>query len=125
MLPFKNRLTRRKDHEQVQKLGVFVSLNNIAIKFIEQDLKETRIGIVVGLKYSKKAVERNQVKRIIRDIVQPELKNIKKGVDIVIMARKREDEKTKSINFKKNILEALIKGQLINTKEDNSSIKEK
>jgi len=122
MLPFKNRLTRKKDHERVQKLGSFVSLNNIAIKAAANELKETRVGIVVGLKYSKKAVERNQVKRIIRDIVQPELKNMKKGVDIVIMARKREEEKTKSINFKKNILEALDKGQLLaSSKEDKLS----
>ena len=126
MLPFKNRLTRKKDHEKVQKLGSFVSLNNIAIKVLENDLKETRVGIVVGLKYSKKAVERNQVKRIIRDIIQPELKNIKKGVDVVIMARKRDEEKTKSINFKKNILEALVKGQLLNSiKENKPSIKTK
>ena len=97
-------------------------MNNIAIKAAANELKETRVGIVVGLKYSKKAVERNQVKRIIRDIVQPELKNMKKGVDIVIMARKREEEKTKSINFKKNILEALDKGQLLaSSKEDKLS----
>ena len=122
MLPFKNRLTRKKDHEKVQKLGNFISLNNIAIKVIENDLKETRVGIIVGLKYSKKAVERNQVKRIIREIIQPELKNLKKGVDIVVMARKREEEKTRSINFKKNILEALTKGALLtNIKEEKSS----
>lgn len=122
MLPFKNRLTRKKDHEKVQKLGNFISLNNIAIKVLENDLKETRVGIIVGLKYSKKAVERNQVKRIIREIIQPEIKKMKKGVDVVIMARKREEEKTRSINFKKNIMEALEKGQLlINTKEEKSS----
>jgi len=126
MLPFKNRLTRKKDHEKVQRLGNFISLDNVAIKTLANELKETRIGIVVGLKYSKKAVERNQVKRIIREAIQPELKNIKKGVDIVVMARKREEEKTKSINFKKNILEALAKGQLlINEKEEKSSIETK
>ncbi|KKR21820.1 MAG: Ribonuclease P protein component [Candidatus Moranbacteria bacterium GW2011_GWA2_39_41] len=118
MLPFKNRLTRKKDHEQVQKLGNFVSLDNIAIKFMPNDLRDVRVGIVVGLKYSKKAVERNLVKRMIREIVQAELKNMEKGVDIVIMARKREEEKTRNINFKKNIQEALTRGQLlIKTKE--------
>lgn len=117
MLPFKNRLVKRKEHERVQKLGNFTSSKNIAIKAMKNDSQETRIGVIVGLKYSKKAVERNQVKRALRDIIQPELKNIVRGYDIVIMARKKEEEKTRSINFKKNIIEALEKGQLlINTK---------
>jgi len=113
MLPFKNRLVKRKEHERIQKLGDFVSLKNITIKFMKNDLRETRIGVIVGLKYSKKAVERNQVKRALRDIIQPELKNLVRGMDILIMARKREEEKTRSINFKKIIPEALEKGQLI------------
>lgn len=123
MLPFKNRLTRRKDHEKVQKLGNFVSAKNIAIKVLENGTRDTRIGIVVGLKYSKKAIERNQVKKEIRGIVQPELKNMKKGFDIVIMARKREEEKTRAINFKRNIMEVLTQARLLtNIKEEESSI---
>ncbi|EKE11572.1 MAG: hypothetical protein ACD_15C00059G0010 [uncultured bacterium] len=117
MLPFKNRLTKKKDHEKVQKLGYFVSLGNIAIKSLKNDLKETRIGIVVGLKFSKKSTERNQVKRILRDIVHTELKNIEKGWDVVIMARKREEEKSKNINFKKNMLAVLEKGKLLLNKK--------
>lgn len=116
MLPFKNRLTKKRDIEKVQKIGRFVSLDNIALKFIANDVPETRVGIIVGLKYSKKAVERNKVKRVIRESIQSELKNLIKGQDLVIMPRKREEEKTKNINFKKNIREALIRGQLISSK---------
>jgi ribonuclease P protein component len=118
MLPFKNRLTKKKDHEKVQKLGYFVSLGNIAIKSLKNDSRDTRIGIVVGLKFSKKSIERNQVKRVLRDIVHAELKNIEKGWDIIIMARKRDEEKSKNINFKKNILTALEKGNLLLNKKD-------
>lgn len=126
MLPFKNRLTRRKDHEKVQKLGNFISLDNIAIKTLENGLGETRVGIVVGLKYSKKAIERNQTKRVLSELIRTEVKNLKKGLDIVIMARKREEEKTRNINFKKNLVEALKKGNLIkNIKEEQSSVKTK
>ena len=122
MLPFNNRLVKKKDHERVQKLGNFISAENIALKVLENDLKETRVGIVVGLKYSKKAVERNQVKRKLREIFRAEIRNIKKGFDIVVMARKREEEKTKNLKLEANIKEALQKGQLItNTKEAKSS----
>jgi len=94
---------------------------------MENGTRDTRVGIIVGLKYSKKAIERNQVKKEIRSIIQPELKNIKKGLDIVIMARKREEEKTRSINFKRNIAEVLTLGQLLINikKEDNSSLETK
>jgi len=124
MLPFKNRLSKRKDHERVQKLGGFVSFNNIAIKALENGTNDTRIGIVVGIKYSKKAVERNLAKRKIQEAVRSEIKNIKKGLDVVIMARKRDEEKTKNINFGENIAEALKKGGLLkNIKEEQSSQK--
>lgn len=126
MLPFKNRLTRKKDYEKVQKIGRFVSSGNVALKILGNDLKETRVGFVVGLKYSKKAVERNLVKRKLREIFRSELKKIKKGVDIVVMARKREEEKTKNLNLAANVSEALARGQLLtNIKEDKSSTETK
>jgi len=125
MLPFKNRLTKRKDHERVQRLGRFVSLNNIAMKILENDLRETRVGIIAGLKFSKKAVARNQVKRMLSDLIQLELKNISKGLDIVIMARKKEEEKIKSINFRKNLKEILVNSQLLIKNGEKPEIKTK
>ncbi|PIP26942.1 MAG: ribonuclease P protein component [Candidatus Moranbacteria bacterium CG23_combo_of_CG06-09_8_20_14_all_39_10] len=125
MLPFKNRLTKRKDHERVQRLGRFVSLNNIAMKILENDLRETRVGIIAGLKFSKKAVARNQVKRMLSDLIQLELKNISKGLDIVIMARKKEEEKIKSINFRKNLKEILVNSQLLINNGEKPEIKTK
>ena len=124
MLPFKNRLVKRKEHERVQKLGRFISSKNIAAKVLENDLNETRIGIVVGIKYSKKAIERNQTKKVLREALRPEIKNLKKGLDIIIMAKKREEEKLKSINFKKNIAEILVKGDMLKkAPKDNSQLK--
>jgi len=125
MLPFKNRLTKRKDHERVQRLGRFVSLNNIAMKILENDLRETRVGIIAGLKFSKKAVARNQVKRMLSDLIQLELKNISKGLDIVIMARKKEEEKIKSINFRKNLKKILVNSQLLINNGEKPEIKTK
>jgi len=113
MLPFKNRLTKRKDHEKVQRLGDFFSANNIAIKVLKNNTQDVRVGIVVGIKFSKKAVERNLAKRAMRDAIHTELKNLKKGFDVVVMARKKDEEKTKNINFKKDIFTVLKKGSLL------------
>lgn len=113
MLPFKNRLTKRRDIEKVQKYGQFVSLNNLTLKFLENDLGETRIGFVVSLRFSKKAVERNLIKRWLRECFRSELNKIKKGIDIVVSARKRPEEKTKNLKIKENIEEILQKGHVL------------
>jgi ribonuclease P protein component len=113
MLPFKNRLTRRRDFEKVQKIGQFFSEANIAIKMAKNDLPETRIGFVVGMKFAKKAVERNQAKRMLRDLFQRNLQQIKKGFDVVVMIRKREGEKIRPSKLSANIVSVLQKSGLI------------
>ena len=47
-------------------------------------LPVTRIGIVVGLKVSKRANIRNRVKRLIREVFQRHLPSIRTGIDIVV-----------------------------------------
>jgi len=112
MLPFKNRLTKRKDFEKVQKIGQFFSEENIAIKFLPNDLPETRMGFIVGMKYSKKAVERNQTKRLLRDMFQKRLSGIKKGYDVAVIIRRREGEKIKKEKLEKSAEQVLIKSGL-------------
>lgn len=116
MLPFKNRLTRRKDFEKVQKNGHFFSEGTIMLKVLENGLGETRIGFIVGLKFSKKASARNQMKRQLRENFQREVGFIKKGLDIVISLRKRENEKIKQDQLNKNIRALLEKNHLLGEK---------
>jgi ribonuclease P protein component len=117
MLPFKNRLTRRKDFEKIQKSGQFFSEANVAIKIAKNGLLETRIGFIAGMKFAKKAVERNQAKRLLRDLFQKNLPQIKKGVDVIVMIRKREGEKIRPDKLSANITQVLQKSGLIETKE--------
>lgn len=91
MLPCQNRLAAQKDFETVHRSGKFFSLGSISLKVGKNNLEKTRIGIAVGLKFSKKAVERNRIKRQIRAIVKSYLPNkMKKGFDVVIMPKKSQ-----------------------------------
>jgi ribonuclease P protein component len=117
MLPFKNRLTKRKDFEKTQKSGQFFSEANIALKIAINGLPDTRVGFVVGMKFAKKAVERNQAKRQLRDIFQKSLPQIKKGFDVVVMIRKHEGEKIHPDKLGGNIRSVLQKSGLVETKE--------
>ncbi len=112
MLPFKNRLTKKKDFERVQRGGTFFSDGNIAVKISKNDLRETRVGIIVGVKFSKKATERNQAKRWLREIFQREMRRLRKGADIAVMVRRRDKEPLRLREVTKNVVRVLEKSRL-------------
>ncbi len=87
MLKQKNRLSRNKDFERVFQEGKKYNFleNGFYIKFCRNGLNISRFGIIVNKKVSKKAVIRNRIKRIIREIIRLNIKEIKKGVDVVIV----------------------------------------
>jgi len=93
MLPRKNRLKNKKDFNRIYQSGNFYQNKFIALKFSKNDLSESRIGIVVGTKISKKAVERNRVKRRIRASILGFISHLISGYDVVIMVRPEIVEK--------------------------------
>jgi ribonuclease P protein component len=114
MLPFNNRLVKKRDFAKVQRLGCFFNSNQISLKVLENGLNETRVGIIVGKKFSLKAVERNSLKRRLREIVRQKIKQIKKGWDVVIMAKKSQN-KVKTSETLVTTLEKMFKeANLIN-----------
>lgn len=93
MLPKNFRLKNKKDFDRVHKLGKFYRDKFIALKVKPNKLPDTRIGIIVGTKISKKAVMRNKIKRRIRAGLIEIIDKIKPGFDIVIMVRPEIIEK--------------------------------
>lgn len=94
MLSRENRLTKDKDFELVFKNGKFIAEDFLSCKFVKNNLLVSRLGFLVGKKISKKAVERNKVKRRLRAAVRNFLTKINPGFDIVIMAQPSIKEKT-------------------------------
>ncbi|MEA2088332.1 MAG: ribonuclease P protein component [Patescibacteria group bacterium] len=87
MLPKKERLQHRRDFDNAFKSSKGVFTKIVGIKFIANGLENSKFGIIVSNKISKKAVVRNRIKRQIREIIRLNLENIKKGFDIVIIIR--------------------------------------
>lgn len=65
--------------------GVFTRDGFISFKMAENGLEYSRFGFVVGQKISKKAVDRNTIKRRLSEAVFNHIKEIRSGVDIVIL----------------------------------------
>jgi ribonuclease P protein component len=87
MLPRNNRLSAKNDFENVYQNGKSVSTPLFKILVLKNNEEDPRFGIVVSKKVSTKANERNKVKRIIREFVRGNLRNIAKGCDYVIVVK--------------------------------------
>lgn len=100
MLPEQFRLTKMKDFEILFKEGAFVGGNLVDLKVWKinpikypkrkYSLDDLKIGFVVPIKISKKAVIRNRVKRQMREVMRLLLKDsaIKNGYFMLFLAKK-------------------------------------
>ena len=113
MLSPKNRLKNKKDFEVLHQNGDFFSTGNLFLKSLENGKKETRIGFLVGLKFSKKAVERNRFKRQLRQIASKKMEDMKKGRDILVGAQKKFSGQVDSRALKDDFETLLKKARLI------------
>ncbi|MFA5746482.1 MAG: ribonuclease P protein component [Candidatus Paceibacterota bacterium] len=86
MLPEGNRLRKQKDFERVLKLGKGLRQKALFLKITKNGLSQSRFGFIVSKKTAKRAVERNKIKRHLRDIVRRDLGKIKTGYDAVFIA---------------------------------------
>ncbi len=86
MLPQKNRINKKLFLEFIKITKTFSS-DNIYLKVSRGNQKNKAVAFVVSLKTSKKATERNKLKRRARAITFPLLKNIAQGTYAAIFFR--------------------------------------
>ena len=86
MLQRKHRLTKSKDIQNTSARGRSFFSPNFVVKFKALETGPSRIAVVVSNYVSKKAVERNRIKRLIRESVRINLDKLKTG-DYVIIVR--------------------------------------
>ncbi|MDD5639820.1 MAG: ribonuclease P protein component [Candidatus Pacebacteria bacterium] len=112
MLPLKNRLKRKKDFENIFAGGKTIKTRYFFLKTIETSSQDSRIGFIVSKKVSKKAVERNRIKRLFREAVRLDIDRIKSGYDLVfiILNSAKEIDLTE---IKKEIIFILEKNGLL------------
>ena len=88
MLPKKYRLRKRKEIEKVLKEGKSKKLKFVLVKFLKNNLENSRFCILVSRKVASKATKRNKIKRLLREVIRKEiLPNLKENCDYLIFAR--------------------------------------
>lgn len=114
MLLKKYKLKSNSEISRVFKNGKTVKSSFLFLRYRPSENEITRIAFSIGLKYSKKAVMRNQAKRILRASSKELMKKIKKGYDLVFYFDKNFQEpldskivleKMKSCLYSANLLE--------------------
>lgn len=88
MLKQPHRLVKNSDFTRVLHKGRYTSTQFFLLKYFPNNQPQSRFGFVISAKVSKKAVERNLLKRRLREIIKHNLKTIKDGYDVVFLAKK-------------------------------------
>ncbi len=87
MLPKKYRLAKEKDFQKVFRDRKVFDRRLFTLRIRENGMVFSRFGFVISLKISKKAVERNKIRRQMQEAARINLKKIKPGFDIVLIAK--------------------------------------
>ena len=80
------RLRRNSDFQQVRHNGKFYASPLMVLAFLRNELDHSRFGFVVSKRLGK-AVQRNKIKRRMREATRLRIPQIKPGFDLVFIAR--------------------------------------
>jgi len=85
MLARQLRLVKEKDFKKIFKQGKPFYNKIFRVKVLANELKNNRYGIVISTKVSKKAVERNKLKRQFRAVLNEFDKKLIQGFDLAVI----------------------------------------
>ena len=87
MLAKQHRLTKERDFKRVNTSGRSFFSPQFKLRHIANGLEVSRFGIVTSAKLSKKAVERNRIRRQVSEVLRLNNDKITSGYDTVIWVK--------------------------------------
>lgn len=87
----KYRLRKNRDFQYTYKKGRSLGHPLLVLIFRKTNQSVSRIGFSITKKYGK-AVQRNRIKRRLREIIRARINQVKQGYDIVFAVRKEAKE---------------------------------
>ena len=92
--PRTHRLVSKHDFQSVFAKPAKTTRNYLIALYKPNQQSYARLGVIIGKRHYKRAVDRNQLRRIIRESFRHQHEAIK-GLDIIVMLRSRTDIKNK------------------------------
>ena len=101
------RLRKSSEFQRVRQQGRSTTSRLLILAWASNDVAQLRIGFVVSKRISKRAVDRNYLKRLFGEALRPIISEISPGWDIVISARK--DSLTADLHMLEQDIPALLR----------------
>lgn len=106
------RITKQKDFEKILKKGKGRYTKTLGLKYLKNGLKFNRFAVIVGIKVNKKAVQRNKIKRQIKNILKNQKYRKIINYDIIVLTLPPINQKTFK-EIEKDIIYLLQNQQLL------------
>lgn len=88
MLKKINRISSRKEFLEIKNKGKIISSSLFGAICLVDETEEIKFGFVISKKISKRAVDRNKIKRRLCEVLVKNLNKFKAGTKIVFLAKK-------------------------------------
>lgn len=82
------RLRKNSEFQRVRQQGRSIASRLLTLAWMPNTVAQLRVGFVVSKRVSKRAVDRNALKRRLSEAVRPLLPDLPAGWDIVLSARR-------------------------------------
>jgi len=81
------RLRKNSEFQRVKQQGRSIMSPLLILAWMTNDVVRTRVGFVISKRISKRAVDRNYIKRLLSEAIRVFLPRLPGGLDIVVSAR--------------------------------------
>jgi len=89
VLKKRNRISKRSEFEEIRKFGCGLGFSRFfGIVVLDKKDSEVKFGTIISKKISKKAVERNKIKRRLMEVLGKNLSKFGLGKRILFLAKK-------------------------------------
>jgi ribonuclease P protein component len=101
------RLQKNSEFQRVKQQGRSIMSPLLVLAWMPNDVARTRVGFVVSKRISKRAVDRNYMKRLLSEAMRGFLPRLPGGLDIVVSAR--QNAKTANLRILEQDLLILLR----------------